>query len=102
VILRLLDEARNEMREAARWYEDKRLGLGDDFLSAVESGFETIAKRPRSFTRMINHNEGREVRRCVLKRFPYLIVFEIRSEELFVVAVAHSKRKPKYCQDRLL
>ena len=101
MILRLLDEAKEELLESAYWYEQKREGLGDDFISAVERGLKTIEKRPRQFTQLNFGNKDREVRRCVLKRFPYLIVFEILPHEILVVAIAHSKRKPKYWSARL-
>ena len=99
--LRLLDEAKEELRESAHWYEQKRDGLGDDFVSSVERALEIIETRPRQFTQMNVGSKGREVRRCVLKRFPYLIIFEILSEEILVVAIAHSKRKPRYWKTRL-
>jgi plasmid stabilization system protein ParE len=101
VTLRLLDEAKQELRESARWYDEKRPGLGDEFVNAVESALEIIEQRPRQFTQVEIGDESREVRRCVLKRFPYLIVFEILAQETIVVAIAHSKRKPKYWKERL-
>jgi hypothetical protein len=101
VILRLLDEAKVELRESAQWYEQKREGLGEDFVASVESALEIIEKRPRQFTQLNVGSKDREVRRCVLKRFPYLIIFEILHDEILVVAIAHSKRKPMYWKPRL-
>ena len=99
--LRLLDEAKSELRKSALWYEEKRDGLGEDFISVVECALEIIEERPRQFTQLNVGSEDREVRRCVLKRFPYLIIFEICADEVLVIAIAHSKRKPKYWKDRL-
>jgi toxin ParE1/3/4 len=101
VNLRLLDEAKEEMRQSARWYEHKRDGLGDDFLDAVERAFESIEQHPKRFKRVETQNSDREVRRLVLKRFPFLIVYEVLPAEILVVAIAHGKRKPKFWQDRL-
>lgn len=99
--LQLLDEAKEELGESAHRYEEKRSGLGDEFVDAVERALTVIEKRPRQFTRLSVSNPEREIRRCVLKRFPYLIIFEILSEEILVVAIAHGKRKPNYWKDRL-
>ena len=99
--LRLLDEAKEEMRESARWYEERRDELGVDFLDEVERAFELIEKHPHRYQRLQVNDPEREVRRFLLKRFPFAIVYEIRADELLIVAVAHGKRKPKYWQDRI-
>ncbi len=99
--LRLLDAAKEEMRESARWYEDKRSGLGDEFLDAVHHALESIEDKPKRCAKIDTAYPEREVRRCLLKRFPFAIVFEVMPEEILVVAVAHGKRKPQYWKDRL-
>jgi plasmid stabilization system protein ParE len=98
---RLLDEATAELRESAHWYNVKRDSLGDEFLDAFERALDIIEAHPHRFTRIPTEDEQREVRRCVLKRFPFLIAYEILADEILVVAIAHSKRKPKYWEDRL-
>jgi toxin ParE1/3/4 len=100
VTLRILDEAREELRQSAHWYEDKRSGLGDDFLDAVQNAFELIEQHPKRFKRLKTKDPDREIRRLLLKRFPFLIVYEILPEEILVVAVAHGKRKPNYWENR--
>lgn len=77
MILRLLDEAREEMRESARWYELQRTGLGDDFLDAVERALELIEQYPHRYTKVKTRYEDRIVRRHLLKRFPFVIVYEV-------------------------
>lgn len=99
--LRLLDEAREEMRQSAHWYDDQREGLGDDFLDEVHGAFERIEEHPKRHKRVDVDDSEREVRRVLLKRFPFLVVYEIRAEEIIVVAVAHGKRKPNYWEERL-
>lgn len=99
--LRLLDEAKQEMRESALWYEDKRAGLGDQFLDTIQHGFELIEEHPHRYMRIETTDENREVRRYVVKRFPFLIIYEVLSTEVLVVAVAHAKRKPRYWESRL-
>jgi toxin ParE1/3/4 len=101
VTLRLLDEAKEEMRESAHWYEEKRAGLGADFVDAVERALELIEEHPRRFVKVKTRFDDREVRRFILKRFPFVIVYEVLSVETLVVAIAHTKRRPKYWEGRL-
>jgi plasmid stabilization system protein ParE len=79
----------------------KRDGLGDEFLEAIEKALETIESHPHRFMRITTKDPEREVRRFVLKRFPFLMVYEVRADEVLVVAIAHAKRKPKYWENRL-
>jgi plasmid stabilization system protein ParE len=101
VTLRLLDAAEEELLQSARWYDDKRTGLGDAFLDTAQTAFELIEAHPKRFKPIKTRRPKREVRRVLLKRFPFKIVYEILPDEIVVVAVAHAKRKPNYWQDRL-
>jgi toxin ParE1/3/4 len=98
--VRLLEEAETESQEAARWYEERQAGLGQQFLDALAHALEIIERQPQAFSRVSTNDATREVRRCVLQRFPYLIFYEVRAEEVLVLAVAHARRRPNYWQDR--
>ena len=100
VELRILREAESEIDEAAEWYEDKQQGLGHEFLDALEHAIHAIEDRPDSLPRMETLHSVRDVRRCLLPRFPFNIVFEIRENELLVLAVAHVRRRPNYWRRR--
>ena len=94
------DEARAELLAAAEWYERRRKGLGDDLLAEVTRAVEAVAESPETWppwTRALR--EG--VRRFLLTRFPFSLVFVIREDYVLVVAVAHSKRTPRYWVARL-
>lgn len=98
--VRLLEEAETEAQEAARWYEERQAGLGQQFLDALTHALEIIERQPQAFSRVSTNDANREVRRCVLQRFPYLIFYEVRAEEALVLAVAHARRRPNYWQHR--
>ena len=98
--VRLLAEAEVEAQDAARWYEARRTGLGEDFLQALSRGLEAIESHPTRYSRVANVLPDRDVRRILLKRFPYKIVFEIRPSETLVIAVAHTHRHPTYWKHR--
>jgi hypothetical protein len=101
VKLTILHEAELEAAEAAAWYDDRRSGLGDDFLAEVAEALARISSAPREFSRLESYAGSCEVRRCVLDRFPYVVVFTCRSEEILVVATAHTRRRPLYWLTRL-
>ena len=79
--LRLLDEAKAELNDSAQWYEERRPGLGVEFIDAVERALTQIEEHPHRFMKLDTKFKDREVRRCVLKRFPYLIAYEVTTTE---------------------
>jgi plasmid stabilization system protein ParE len=99
--LRILPEVELESAEAAAWYDDHRAGLGDDFLVEVESAIRRIGSDPRQFARLESYTGRYEVRRCVLHRFPYLIIFTCRPNEILIVAITHVRRRPLHWLERL-
>ena len=86
---------------AAVWYDERKPGLGTDFWDAVRAALHEIQSDPRRFSPLENVQSHRELRRYVLKRFPYLIIYEVVPNDIIVAAVAHTSRKPGYWLDRL-
>lgn len=97
--IRFHEAARDEYIAAATRYEDARPGLGVDFRVEVEAHVEKAAsgQLPGSSTMSVR---GHDIRKLPLNRFPYILHFERRSDELIVWAVAHTKRRPGYWQRR--
>lgn len=83
--------ARRDLFEASDFYEEESPGLGDAFLEEVERSILQLVEFPLS-----GHPTARKKRRCVLRRFPYNIVYGIERDQLFIVAIAHHKRHPRY------
>ena len=96
-------EARREFRRAAFWYEERSPGLGDEFIAAVSETLSRIGRRPRSFAPWPAAFSASDEpsRRAVIRCFPYVVAFEIHSEHVLVLAVAHGKRRPFYWLERL-
>jgi toxin ParE1/3/4 len=88
-------EAEAEALEAAEWYEKRSQGLGRAFLELVEQTLEDLAERPRQFPLVY-----RDVRRALLKRFPYGVFFRLRRDQIRVLAVIHLSRNPRRWQRR--
>lgn len=88
----LLDPAaKAELSQAARFYEDCREGLGEEFLGAVEAAFDQIRKYP-TLWRIL---KGR-FRRYLVQQFPYGVISAVEGRTIYVAAVMHLKRKPGY------
>lgn len=94
--IRFLEIAKIELDEAIHFYNNEASGLGDLFLTEVLKCLERIAKYPQSW-----HPCSKRTRRCRTRRFPYGIIYQIRKEEILVVAIANLHRKPDYWRARI-
>ena len=96
--LRVLPDAEAELQSAAVWYEEKRRGLGIEFVAVVDRAFQSILENPKACPVWW---PDRPYRRRLLKRFPYVVFFGMDAATVEIVAVAHAKRRPGYWLDRL-
>ncbi len=89
-------EARKELDAAIAYYEGQKRGLGLDLLSEVE---KVILKIQQNSNLGTPHKIER-IRRYAIQRFPYLIFYTELEEVIWVIAIAHGKRKPNYWKQR--
>ncbi|MGH7194356.1 MAG: type II toxin-antitoxin system RelE/ParE family toxin [Candidatus Saccharimonadales bacterium] len=94
--LRMLAEAKAEVRLAANWYETEREGLGGDFVADVNLALDAIEPAPEIYPQIETARTKRNVRRYLLHRFPYMLIYELWQDEIVVVAVGHTSRRPNY------
>jgi plasmid stabilization system protein ParE len=83
------------MLEAAFYYEQQAGGLGWDFLRKVQSAVDEIAPHPARWPKVRGN-----IRRRMIHRFPYAVLYEDQPEEIVVIAVMHLRRHPAYWIDR--
>lgn len=88
--LRLRPIAEDDLRQAYAWYEEQRPGLGGDLLLCVEATLDAIRENPLCFP--VIH---KEIRRALIRRFPYAIFYLIDCQSISVLAILHCKRLPK-------
>ncbi len=88
--------ASEEIVETTAYYEGEVPGLGDRFIIEVERIVEVLCDQPN-----IGQSAGEELRRLLLARFPYSLIYSIESERIWVIAVAHHRRRPGYWQERI-
>jgi toxin ParE1/3/4 len=98
--LRVDPGAEEEAQQAAQWYEDRRPGLGVEFLAAVDEAVQRIANDPLAFAVLETLSEESNVRRFLLKRFPYVVIYEVLPDEIRIVAFAHARRRPHFWKKR--
>lgn len=75
-------EVEDDLVAAVRWYDDKRRGLGDEFLGEYLAAVRRIRENPLHFAVAANG-----LRPCRLKRFPYIVHFVADDRSILVVAV---------------
>ena len=95
--IRFLEVASQELDDAILFYNREREGLGDDFYQEVKHALNSITVFPEAW-----HPLSNRTRRCRLRRFPYGVIYQIRKQELLIVAVAHLHRKPSFWKNRVL
>jgi len=81
--------ARIEIADAFDWYEEQKAGLGETFIKAFEKAINSIQKAPNGYTQVRHH------RQFPIKHFPFVILYEIDKDILYIDAVFHTSRNPK-------
>lgn len=89
-------EAIEELDAAVAYYEDQKAGLGLDFLVEVEQALGKIQQNPN----LGSVYKVTGLRRHVIQRFPFLVFYAELEECIWVVAIAHGKRRPDYWRRR--
>jgi plasmid stabilization system protein ParE len=91
-----VEAAQAELKEAVAYYDIRSHGLGDEFAEEVEHTVSRVLARPTSWASL-----SPRARSCRTRRFPYRIVYQIREQEILIVAVMHQRRKPGYWEGRI-
>jgi plasmid stabilization system protein ParE len=89
-------EARNDVVDAALWYERQKAGLSEEFFRDLREILSAIEERPTSFPVV-----RKETRRALLRRFPYAIYFRMESDFILVMAIVHTSRSMREIGRRL-
>ncbi|MCR4290435.1 MAG: hypothetical protein NUV86_09285 [Candidatus Scalindua sp.] len=89
-------EAEAEFTQAIDYYEECEEGLGYDFAVEVYSSIQRIVSYPKAWPVIDD-----EIRRSLVRRFPYGIFYSEKKEEIFILAVMNLHRKPDYWKQRI-
>ena len=89
-------EAQDEFISAAQFYERETEGLGLDFVTTVQHAYERLPEFPASGAPF-----GRRLRRLLVPKFPYGLLYRVEPERIYIIAVMHLNRRPGYWRSRL-
>jgi len=88
--------AEEDLERIQDWYESRAHGLGTEFRDEIDIAILRIAKEPLSHLPM-----HQDIRRALVRRFPYKLWFRVRSSAVVVIACTHAVRGPGYLVSRL-
>ena len=94
--IRFLSVAQQELDEAITYYNDEVTNLGEVFLDEVIKSLDRVGNHPHAW-----HPCSDRTKRCLLRRFPYSVIYQILEKEILVIAIACLHREPNYWQDRV-
>lgn len=83
-------EAQIEIEEAIDWYETQQIGLGLEFLNYLDGYFQTLKTQKALF----EIKRKPVFRELPLKRFPYIIIYEVIQNQIIVYSVFHTFQDP--------
>lgn len=89
-------ETEQDLAEAYEWYEGRRDGLGEEFLSCVEARIEHIRRRPEMHSAIYQ-----DYRRGIVRRFPFAVFYKHFGNTVTVVGVLHTSRDPDKWRERV-
>ncbi|GGD49081.1 type II toxin-antitoxin system RelE/ParE family toxin [Lacimicrobium alkaliphilum] len=88
-------EAEQEFNEAINYYEHLEEGLGYDFALEVHSAVKRSIEFPKAWPELEDN-----IRRSLVRRFPYGILYSEEQDGIFIVAVMNLHRMPGYWKQR--
>lgn len=88
--LRFLPEVEDDLFSGYSWYEDKVLGLGEEFLRIFYASANSLTRNALIYRKVYG-----DFRRLLLRRFPYAIYFRIDNNEIIVFGLFHCARDPR-------
>ena len=89
-------EALDEYEAAARFYAGCQVGLELRFIACVESAFRQVSEAPARWRPF-----EEDVRRCLVRVFPYAVLYSLEPDYVLVIAVMHCSREPGYWRRRI-
>jgi len=97
VELIIAQEAQQDVDEAYSWYEDRRPGLGEEFLACVDACIQAICRVPE-----LHAEVHEEYRQALVRRFPYAVFYEYTGGKVIVYSIFHTSRDSKKWRNRLV
>lgn len=88
--------ASEELNDACEYYELQVVGLGGKFREEIKRGLRSIKRFPE-----IGSTERGDIKRYILHKFPFKILYSLEKEYIYIIAIAHMHREPSYWVERI-
>jgi toxin ParE1/3/4 len=88
-------EALSEYREAVQYYAEQRIEVAQAFINTIEDAIYRIREFPNRYAVI-----EEDVHRCMVRRFPYGVLYTIEQDYILILAVMHCSREPGYWKKR--
>ena len=95
--LKFIPPSDQELVDAYNYYDDQLMGLGDQFLSEFNKTVELIIEYPAIWNKV-----GKRMRKALLKRFPFLVLYIYENDIIHITCIAHQHRDPEYYIERII
>ncbi len=93
--VRLTAAAEHDLEDAAQWYRQEAPHVASSFRIAVREALLRIGDNP-----LLCAVVHRDLRRAIVHRFPYSILYRMQGEDALVVAIVHQARDPRVWRRR--
>lgn len=87
--------ALEEISKAIEWYEERNPSLGAKFLQALDATIASVEREP-----LQHPSISPRMRRALLRRFPYSLIFSVSHDEITVLACVHWRQSPRRWKNR--
>lgn len=88
-------EAEIELDDAYNWYDAQCEGLGHLFVHSIKTSIEIILRHPDCWPLV-----GKYTRRCLITKFPYLLLYTYENNEVYITCIGHQHRNPDFYKDK--
>lgn len=92
----IIEPAERELQDIFDYYEAETERLGHRFIAEFRRAVQRIRQFPFAWPQLQGN-----VRKCILKRFPFHVIYAVTNELIIILAIAHHRRKPDYWIDRI-
>lgn len=96
MVVQFLEPAQAELTEAIGYYDSQEAGLGSQFTEEIKRTIGRVLLYPEAWPPI-----SKRTRRCLMNKFPYGIIYQIRGDVLLIIAVMHLHREPKTWKSRV-
>ena len=93
--IKLSPFAEQDLDESKEYYDQQKIGLGDEFISEIVEKFELIKQNPKQFP-----IQYKKMQKATLDRFSFGIFYIVKNLTIYVLGIFHSSRNPKSMKDR--